>query len=79
MSSAANLGTALPSGPGNLGTFDAPAVLVLTRVGVAQNAAISYQTLLHAVLWCTETFAGLWFMWRSGLGRADLERTLVEG
>jgi len=78
MSSAANLGTALPSGPGNLGTFDAPAVLVLTRVGVAQNAAISYQTLLHAVLWCTETFAGLWFMWRSGLGKSDLKQTLAE-
>ena len=78
MSSAANLVTALPSGPGNLGTFDAPAILVLTRVGVAGNTAISYQTLLHAVLWCTETFAGLWFMWRGGLGKSDLDRTLDE-
>jgi uncharacterized protein (TIRG00374 family) len=78
MSGAANLGTALPSGPGNLGTFDAPSILVLSRVGIPENTAISYQTLLHAVLWCTETFAGLWFMWRSGLGRADLERTLAE-
>jgi uncharacterized protein (TIRG00374 family) len=77
MSSAANLGTALPSGPGNLGTFDAPAILVLTRAGILENAAISYQTLLHAVLWCTETFAGLWFMWRSGLRKADLDRTLA--
>jgi hypothetical protein len=78
MSSAANLGTALPSGPGNLGTFDAPAILVLTRVGIPENAAISYQTLLHAVLWSTETFAGLWFMWRSNLKKADLDRTLAE-
>jgi len=78
MSGAANLATALPSGPGNLGTFDAPAILVLTRVGVPENTAISYQTLLHAVLWCTETFAGLWFMWRSGIGKLDLERTLAE-
>jgi len=77
MSSAANLATALPSGPGNLGTFDAPAILVLTRVGVAGNTAISYQTLLHAVLWCTETFAGLWFIWRGGLRKADLDRTLA--
>ncbi len=76
MSGAANLGTALPSGPGNLGTFDAPAILVLTRVGVLKNTAISYQTLLHAVLWCTETFAGLGFMWRGGLGKSDLDRTL---
>ncbi len=78
MSGAANLATALPSGPGNLGTFDAPSILVLTRVGVAENTAIGYQTLLHAVLWCTETLAGLWFMWRSGLGKADLTRTLTK-
>ncbi|MDY6876409.1 MAG: lysylphosphatidylglycerol synthase transmembrane domain-containing protein [Chloroflexota bacterium] len=79
MSGVANLATALPSGPGNLGTFDAPAILVLTRVGVPENTAISYQTLLHAVLWCTETCAGLGFMWHSGLGKSDLGRTLAEG
>jgi uncharacterized protein (TIRG00374 family) len=78
MSGAANLGTALPSGPGNVGTFDAPSILVLTQVGIPQNTAISYQTLLHAVLWSTETFAGLYFMWRSGLRKADLDRTLAE-
>jgi uncharacterized protein (TIRG00374 family) len=78
MSSAANLGTALPSGPANLGTFDAPSILVLTGVGVAKDEAVSYQFLLHAVLWCTETFAGLWFMWRGGLKKADLDRSLGE-
>jgi len=78
MSSAANLGTALPSGPGNIGTFDAPAILVLTWVGIPENTAISYQTLLHAVLWNTETLYGLWFMWRGGLKKADLDQTLAE-
>jgi hypothetical protein len=78
MSGAANLGTALPSGPANLGTFDAPSILVLTGVGVLKNTAVSYQFLLHAVLWCTETFAGLWFMWRGGLKKADLDRSLGE-
>jgi uncharacterized protein (TIRG00374 family) len=78
MSGAANLGTALPSGPGNLGTFDAPSILVLTGVGVPTDMAISYQFLLHAVLWSTETFAGLWFMWRGGLKKADLDRSLDE-
>lgn len=76
MSGAANLGTALPSGPGNLGTFDAPSILVLTSVGVLKDTAISYQFLLHAVLWSTETFAGLWSMWRGGLKKADLDRSL---
>jgi len=61
-----------------LRNVDAPAILVLTRVGIAENKAISYQTLLHAVLWSTETLAGLWFMWRSGLRKADLDRTLAE-
>jgi hypothetical protein len=78
MSSAANLGTALPSGPGNLGTFDAPAIEVLTEVGILKNVAVGYQAVLHAVLWSTETLAGLWFMWRSGLRKADLDRTLAE-
>jgi uncharacterized protein (TIRG00374 family) len=77
MSGAANLGTALPSGPGNVGTFDAPSILVLVQFGIAENTAISYQTLLHAVLWSTETFAGLWFMWRSGLRKADLDQSLA--
>jgi uncharacterized protein (TIRG00374 family) len=76
MSGAANLGTALPSGPGNVGTFDAPSILVLTGVGVSKDTAISYQFLLHAVLWGTETLAGAWFMWRSGLKKADLDRSL---
>jgi uncharacterized protein (TIRG00374 family) len=76
MSGAANLGTALPSGPGNVGTFDAPSILVLTGVGVSKDSAISYQFLLHAVLWSTETLAGVWFMWRSGIKKADLDRSL---
>ncbi|NLF76738.1 MAG: flippase-like domain-containing protein, partial [Chloroflexi bacterium] len=50
MSGAANLGTALPSGPGNVGTFDAPAIEVLSRIGVPRNVAFSYQMVLHAVL-----------------------------
>jgi len=77
MSGAANLGTALPSGPANVGTFDLPAIEVLRQSGIEKSIAASYQTLLHAVLWCTETFAGVWFMWRTGLGRADLRQGVV--
>ncbi len=72
MSGAANLGTALPSGPANVGTFDYPAIGVLVSVGIAEERAASYQALLHAVLWTTETLAGLVFMWRSGLSRREL-------
>lgn len=80
MSGAANLGTAFPSGPGNVGTFDLPAIFVLSRLsGVPKNLAFGNQALLHAVLWCTETFAGLWFMWRGGLRKADLNGALKAG
>ena len=79
MSGAANLGTALPSGPANVGTFDLPSIEVISRSGVSRSVAASYQTLLHAVLWSTETLAGLWFMWRTGLGRADLRKSLDSG
>jgi uncharacterized protein (TIRG00374 family) len=75
MSGAANLGTALPSGPANLGTFDLPAIEVLSRSGVDRAVAASYQTLLHAVLWTTETLAGVWYVWRTGLGRAGLRQS----
>jgi hypothetical protein len=51
---------------------------VLTEVGILKNVAVGYQAVLHAVLWSTETLAGLWFMWRSGLRKADLDRTLAE-
>ena len=50
---------------------------MLRLSGVLVNTAISYQALLHAVLWCTETFAGLWFMGRTGLRKADLDQTLA--
>jgi uncharacterized protein (TIRG00374 family) len=79
MSGAANLGTALPSGPANVGTFDLPAIEVLSRSGASRAVAASYQTLLHAVLWSTETLAGVWFMWRTGLRRADLQRSMEDG
>ena len=73
MSAAANLATSLPSAPGNIGTFDGAVILTLKPV-IGESMAIAYITLLHAVLWSTETFAGLFFMWRTGTGRGELAR-----
>ncbi len=73
MSAAANLATSLPSAPGNIGTFDGAVILTLRSV-VGENLAIAYVSLLHAVLWSTETAAGLYFMWRTGTGRSELAR-----
>lgn len=78
MSAAANLATSLPSAPGNIGTFDGGIILALKAVIPAlpamssENRAIAYDALLHAVLWSTETVAGLVFMWRTGIGRREL-------
>lgn len=71
MSAAANLATSLPSAPGNIGTFDGAVILTLKPV-IGESQAIAYISLLHAVLWSTETLAGLYFMWRTGTGRLEL-------
>jgi uncharacterized protein (TIRG00374 family) len=71
MSAAANLATSLPSAPGNIGTFDGAVILTLKPI-IGESLAIAYISLLHAVLWSTETFAGLYFMWRTGTGRQEL-------
>ena len=71
MSAAANLATSLPSAPGNIGTFDGAVILTL-KPGVGESLSIAYISLLHAALWSTETFAGLYFMWRTGTGRQEL-------
>lgn len=71
MSAAANLATSLPSAPGNIGTFDGAVILTLKPL-IGESLSIAYITLLHAALWSTETFAGLYFMWRTGTGRQEL-------
>lgn len=73
MSATANLATSLPSAPGNIGTFDGAVILTLKST-IGESLSIAYISLLHAVLWTTETVAGLYFMWRTGTGRQELSR-----
>ncbi|MBN1317711.1 MAG: flippase-like domain-containing protein [Anaerolineales bacterium] len=73
MSATANLATSLPSAPGNIGTFDGAVILTLKST-IGESLSIAYISLLHAVLWSTETLAGLYFMWRTGTGRLELAR-----
>jgi hypothetical protein len=73
MSAAANLATSLPSAPGNIGTFDGAVILSL-KPTIGENLAIAYISLLHAVLWSTETLAGLFYMWRTGTTRREIAR-----
>lgn len=73
MSAAANLATSLPSAPGNIGTFDGAVILSL-KPEIGESLSIAYISLLHAVLWSTETLAGLFFMWRTGTTRREIAR-----
>lgn len=73
MSAAANLATSLPSAPGNIGTFDGAVILSL-KPAIGESLAIAYITVLHAVLWLTETLAAVFFMWRTGTSRRQIAR-----
>jgi len=69
MSAAANLGTALPSGAANLGTFDAPGVWALVNgSGITPSLAGIYMLILHAFLWTVEMLLGVFFLIISGTG-----------
>jgi uncharacterized protein (TIRG00374 family) len=72
-SAAANLGTSLPSGAANIGTFDTPGFLVLTQLsGINPNIAASYMLILHGLLWLTETGLGIIFLPKMGMSWKEL-------
>ncbi len=64
----ANLATLVPSTPGYVGTFDAAAIVVLTKVfGVANGLASGYVILLHAALFLPVTVLGFFYWVREHL------------
>lgn len=72
-SAAANLGTSLPSGAANIGTFDTPGFLVLTQLSnINPNIAASYMLILHGLLWITETGLGIIFLPKMGMTWKEL-------
>ncbi len=58
MNGVVNLAASLPSGPGFIGTFDAPGIAVISAAGVNPNLAASFTLILHAVLWAPITLVG---------------------
>ena len=80
MSAASNLGTALPSGAANLGTFDSPGIWVLTSLANLSNQiAAPYMLTLHATLWVTETGIGMIFMAVTGISMKQMLRPDLQG
>jgi uncharacterized protein (TIRG00374 family) len=79
MSAAANLGTALPSGAANLGTFDAPGVWALVNgSGLTPSLAGIYMLILHAFLWAVEMLLGVIFLVISGTGWQTIQQASRE-
>lgn len=62
-----NLATMLPSAPGYIGTFDAPAIALLSAFGVNGEMAAGYTLVLHAALWFPVTLLGFYFYLRQPL------------
>ena len=69
-----NLATTLPSAPGYIGTFDAPAIETLAAFGIERDLAASYTLTLHAALWAPVTVLGAIFFWREQLDWNDFSR-----
>ncbi len=70
---AGNLGAMVPSTPGYVGVFDAPAKYVLILSGVADGLATSYILVLHAALLLPVILLGLYYLWREGLSLRGLQ------
>lgn len=67
MNSVANLATAIPSGPGGIGTFDAVAKWILELFGTSADEAVAYTIVLHVALWVPVSLLGLLYLWRDNL------------
>lgn len=80
MNSVANLATAIPSGPGGVGTFDAVARWTLELFGTPVDEATAYTIVLHVVLWLPVSLVGLFYVWRDNLALGRLaQRSAASG
>jgi len=64
MNGVVNLFTTIPAGPGYVGTFDLPGILVLESHGIETAVATAYTFALHVALWLPITALGAFYMVR---------------
>ena len=80
-----NLATSIPSSPGSLGTFEAPAVAALALVGLgagtsgAEGVAGAYAVLVHVTALLPVTVLGLLYLWFGNLSLSRLLRREEKG
>jgi len=63
----------VPSAPGGLGTFHAASIFGLGLFGIAEDPAVGFALVLHAITTGYFVLAGILFMWREGLEIGQLK------
>ena len=72
------VGSRLPSSPGNLGVFDYLGVVSLAVFGVAKPAALAATLLLHAVFYLPASLLGAGYLLWRGIGLGQLFHSALE-
>lgn len=67
----------IPSAPSGIGTFHAASIFALGLFGIAEEPAIGFALVLHALTVVFYTGAGFGFMWREGLRLNTLKQIQI--
>jgi uncharacterized membrane protein YbhN (UPF0104 family) len=70
-----NLATAIPAGPGYVGTFELAAVTIATSVGIARAPALAFAVLVHVTTLLITSVGGVVVLIFGGRRRRVTERT----
>jgi uncharacterized protein (TIRG00374 family) len=73
-----NLATAIPAGPGYVGTFELAAVTIAASVGIARAPALAFAVLVHVATLLITSVGGVVVLIFGGRRRRVTERTPVE-
>jgi len=76
---AVNLAAAIPSAPGNIGTFEFAAVLAYTFLGLDKATGLGIGIIFHILQAIPITLIGLFYYFRWGLRFKDMERSAEDG
>ena len=76
--SLSTLGMVVPASPGHLGVFEYLTVVALSLFGVAQEVALAYALLVHAVGYLAPVVLGGFAMWREGYSYAQLQEAVAQ-
>ena len=73
-----NLATAVPAGPGYVGTFELATVAIAASVGIAREPALAFAVLVHAATLLLTSIGGAIALMLGGRRRATVRRETVE-